>query len=236
MAKAQYFSLNGDIFLKEKGTTANPRFIGNVSEGKFAMTRSTIVLKSTGNVKGDLAEEETDKSAELSLTLNSMAADNLAIVLYGLTIDQAASATPVAFTLPAMSEGEIYKLSKVNVSAVTITGAVEGIDYTVLPLSGIIVALKSIVAGKAGTFTNGAAKATGMFKHTGKEYEVHYASENSGKYIVFARWKPNPATDFNLISSEFAKFTIAGKLLVDASIASSDLGGYAAVYDSKASI
>lgn len=230
--KHSYFSLKGDFFVKEKGTSEAPVYIGNVAEAAFNMSRETITLKSSGNESGDLAVEEVSKSAELSMTLNSMAAKNLAMVLYGTTVAQA-SVTAAAFTLPALAAGTAYKLAHVNVSNVTITGLTLGVDYKVLSAGGMVVALKDIAATAEGTYDAGTANAVGVFTTSGKEYEVFYTSEASGKSVNILRWQPNPAQALNLISAEFSSFPIAGPCLIDETIAEGPLGRFAVFYDTK---
>ncbi|MNU44061.1 hypothetical protein D3C71_328660 [compost metagenome] len=230
--KPQYFSLKGDFFIREKGSTSAPFYIGNISAATFGMTRETATLKSTGNESGDLAVEEVSKSATLSLTMNSIAARNLAMQLYG-TVQAQVAATAKAFSLPILKEGEMFKLDHVNVSNVEITGLVLGTDFKVLGAGGVIVALKDISETAEGTYDAGTASAIGVFTTSGKEYEVTYVSENSGKTVIVRRWKPDPAQAFELISSEFAAPQLTGPVLIDESIAEGPLGRFAVVYDSK---
>lgn len=227
-----YFSLKGDFFVKEKGTTDAPVYIGNVADASFSMSRETITLKSTGNESGDLAVEETSKSAELSLTLNSMAAKNLAMVLYGTVVSQAA-VTGATFTLPALQAGTAYKLDQVKVKNVVLTGLTAGVDYKVLSAGGLIVALRDLDTTHAGTYDADTASAVGVFTNSGKEYEVFYVSEHSGKAVDIKRWKPNPAQTVNLISSDFASFQVAGPCLIDETIVEGPLGRFAVLYDTK---
>jgi len=226
-----YKSLKGDFFIREKGV-GNYYFIGNVAESQFSMTRETIELASTGNESGTLATEETSKAATLAMTLNSLAQKNLATVLYGNVVSQAA-AIDQAFALPALAAGEAYALPHKNVSNVAITGLTAGVDYKVLGKGGVIVALVACAAA-AGTYDAGTASGVGVFTHSGKEYEVMYVSEASGKSAEFLRWKPNPAQALALISNEFATFAIEGPCLIDETIAEGPLGRFARVYDATA--
>lgn len=228
-----YFSLKGDIFVKEKGTATALRYIGNVPEASFKMTRETITLKSSGNESGDLAVEETSKSAELSLTLNSMAAKNLAMVLYGDVQEQAAVTTQV-FDLPMLKAGDAHRLPHVNVKNVVIPGLVLGVDYRVLATGGVIVALKDTAATAECSYDAGPSQAVGVFTTKGKEYEVFYVSENSGKAAEFKRWVPNPAETVNLISDEFSSFVVTGPCLIDESVSEGPLGRFAVMHDTKA--
>jgi hypothetical protein len=224
-----YKSLKGDFFLREKGV-GNYYFIGNVAEAQFSMTRETLELVSSGNESGTLASEETSKAATLSLTLNSLAQKNMATVLYGAVVSQAA-AIGKTFELPALAAGEAYPLADKNVSNVVITGLTAGVDYKVLGAGGVIVALVAIAAPAEGTYDCGTATGVGVFTHSGKEYEVLYVSEASGKSAEFMRWKPNPAQALALISNEFASFAIEGPVLIDETLAEGPLGRFARVYD-----
>lgn len=227
----QYFSLKGDFFLRERGTTAPFFYLGNVSESAVEMERETIVLKSSGNELGDLDEEELSLSANFSMTPNSLVARNLGIAFQGNVGEQAAAADQ-SFTVPAMKAGDAIRLPHVNVTNVVIDTLTEGVDYTVLASGGVIRARKD-VAATTGTYDAGTAKTIGMFTNTKREFEVLYVSERSGKTFHFYRWKPSPASNFALISDEYAGIPVTGKLLADETAASGLMGRYAGIYDTS---
>ncbi|PPE69504.1 hypothetical protein IS481_14750 [Caldimonas thermodepolymerans] len=233
MSKPQYYSLKGDFFIRKRSDpTAKPFYFGNAAAATFSMTRETVTLRSSGNESGDLAVEEVSKSATLSITGNNLEARNLAMYLYG-TVQAQAEATAQTFTLPALKDGEMFKLPHVNVSDVEIEDLTEGEDFKVLAAGGVVVALKDIAASAAGTYDAGEAQALGVFTTDGDEYEVTYVSERTGKTIVIHRWKPNPASAFELISNEFAAPVLEGPVLLDETLPEGPLGRFAVVYDSK---
>jgi hypothetical protein len=214
MSNKQYHSLKGDFFIRDAGSAATVpfKYVGNVSAASFGMTRETVQLTSSGNDAGTLAEEETARDATLSLTLNAIQKQNLAIALYGNTVAQTAG-TAATVTLPVLAAGDAFPLAHINVSNVVVTGKTAGVDYKLRAKSGVIEILTPFAAGVEVTYDHGTADAVGVFTQNAKEYEVLYASESGGMRVRFSRWQPAPATALALISTEIASLEVAGSLL-----------------------
>lgn len=232
----KYMSLKGDFHIAERdanGAAADYITVGNTPAAQMSMTVETVELKSSGNTPGTLASEEVSREAELSVTFNNTEAANLARVLYGPVADQAA-AQNVAVNLGDLAAGQTVLLPRVNVTAgaFTKTGAValvEGTDYVLDKVGGMFKALVALT-GVSGTVDCAAAKSVGILANSGKEYAVRFVS-NKGVVVDLYRWKPAPATNFALISDEFAAFEVSGKVLVDETKPENAvLGRYGAVY------
>jgi len=227
----KYLRLRGDFYAAERlagGAVAPYAFVGNVPKAGISMSIETIKLKSSGNTPGTLAEEETDRSAELAQTLNSVTAANLARVLFGNVVAQTA-AEDVAVDLGDLAAGDTVLLPRVNVLAGTFGSLVEGTDYTLDKKGGMFTALTALT-DVTGTIDCGAAEAVGLLVTDGKEYSLRFVS-NRGVVVDLYRWKPSPASNFPLVSDEFAEFEISGTLLLDETKpADAELGRYGAIY------
>lgn len=237
--KHNYYSLKGKITIFERdanGKPINGEFVGNATAATISMTREVIELYgSTDYTNSLIAEEEKSKKATLEVTLNSFAAKNLARVLYGTVVAQAAG-TVGAENLGDFAAGESKALAKVGVSDVVLTAGgaalVEGVDYTLNGKTGMVNALVALSAVSA-AYTHTASDAIGVFTHSGKEYFVRFDAETTDGGVFVAevpRWKPNPATNLGLLSNDFASFTIGGPVLADETVVNSPLGKFARIY------
>jgi hypothetical protein len=226
----KYATSRGAFYIKTKGTSENFQEMGNSADAEVAMSVEFATLESSGDERGTLAKEETKRSATLKITSNSQATAMFKKYVYSKATTSQAADTDVAFTLPAMAPGELFKFADNNVSNVTITGKTAGVDYVVKPKSGAIVAKTAFTAGVEGTYDCGAATNIGVFTDSDTEYEVLFVSETSGRTIHFRRWKPSPAATMKLIdSSNIASFNLEGELMIDESIPEGVLGRYAVV-------
>lgn len=229
MATAKtYATMKGDIFIFQKGSSENFWYVGNAQEASMGMTIEKATLESSGNESGTLASEETSRKATFSLTLNALGTKQMKMYFYSKASETQAAATEQAFTLPAMVAGEAFKFNHANISNVEVATLVEGVDYKVLS-GGVLVAMKTIAAGKTGTYDAGTADKVGVFTGDGIEYEVLYISEKTGTTAHIRRWKPDPAQTLSLIGTEFASFTLEGECLIDESIPEGPLGRFAVV-------
>lgn len=239
MSKHNYYSLKGKITIFERtenGQPINGEFVGNATEATFSMTREVVELReSYSGTNAIVAQEERSKDGTLSVTLNSLAAKNLARVMYGTVVAQEAG-TASDEALGDAAAGETKALSKVNVSGLVIkAGAatlVAGTDYTASAKTGLITFLTAHTDVTA-SYAYGASEAIGVFTNSGKEYYVRFDAETSdGGLLVaeFPRWKPNPASNFGLISQDFASFQISGPVLFDETIVNSPLGNFGRIY------
>lgn len=234
MATAKkYATMKGDFFIKLKGSTENFWSAGNAQEASLAMTIEKVSLESSGNESGTLETEETSRTATFSLSLNALGTKQMRMYFYSKASETQAPATAQTFTLPAMTAEEGFKLAHVNVSNVDVDTLVEGVDYKVLS-GGMLIAMKTIAAGKTGTYDAGGADKIGVFTGDGIEYEVFYVSEKTGKTVNILRWKPDPAQALSLIGTEFASFTLEGECLIDESIPEGPLGRFAVVTSATA--
>ena len=84
-------------------------------------------------------------SGTLTLTMGSTEWENFCIAVRARVSTQAA-VTAGAFTYPILAAGEMFKLPHVNITAATIAGKVEGVDFKIMKNSGFITALTDNLA------------------------------------------------------------------------------------------
>lgn len=215
MAQQRILALKGDFYARVRGTTGPFKPLFNATAAEISMAIETIRQKSNGNTPGTIAEDETDRTATLSVTLQSRHRENLEKFFYANSRTVAAR-TDVAFTLPAGEAGDIVDLGANNITDTTFGLLVEGQDYRVLPRSGGLEYLGT-VASTPGTFSHGEYAELGIFSAQQVELEILFTSEKSGQAYVLYRVKLSPAQAFQLVSdgNEYGASPLQGSLLLD---------------------
>lgn len=222
----KYYSLKGRVYISELDASENPIngiFVGNVPSAKIAMTRTTEELKTSMDASNaDLASEEKEKSASLSIDFNSQSTDLVKMYLYGAVTAQAAD-TITAEDLGDFAAGETKALANAKVSNVVVKAGVTtltvGTDYTVS--TGGSITMIAAQTDVTVDYDCAAMDIVQAFAHSGKEYHVRFESDIASDTVVVKcyRWKPNPSADFGFISDTFNKSTLEGKLLQSQTLA-----------------
>lgn len=215
MAQQRILALKGDFSARIRGSATPFKPLFNATAAEISMAIETTRQRSNGNTPGTIAEDEVDRTATFSVTLQSRHKENLEKFFYANSRTVAAAAN-VAFTLPAGEAGDIVDLGVNNVTETTFGTLVEGTDYRVLPRSGSIEYLGTI-ASTPGTFSHGEYAELGIFSAEQVELEILFTSEKSGQTYVLYRVKLSPAQAFSLVSdgTEYGSSQLQGSLLLD---------------------
>lgn len=232
MSDQKLFALKGDFAWRAKGSTGPFKPFLNATAGEIAMTIETQKQKSNGNIPGTIAEDEVSREATFSATFQSRHKENMKHFLYANSKEVVASASPVAFTLPAGVQGDTIDLGHANVTSTTFGTLVKGVDYDVQPKSGAIVYKAAVVAETAGTFQHGAYTLFGVFSANQVEIEILFTSEKSGHTYLLYCVKLSPAQSMQLVSdgNEYGSAQLTGTLLANPSAPSDgNLGQYGRV-------
>lgn len=148
---------SGDIYAE--------RFVNGVSEGLLALGNATkIEIKENSEVKTRKSKLRASygaaldtvvikQPADVSLTLDDLDKDNLAMIFMGTVSDSSTTATTVTDEAHTVAKLDtMIALANGNVSTVTITGFVEGTDFEVVNAEAGFVKILSggtVVAGDA---------------------------------------------------------------------------------------
>lgn len=233
----KYFTLRGDGFLKQRGVTgAQLRPVGNQNAVSITLNEEVLTIKSKGNKSGTVAREVLDATAEFTAEFDSQSLENTALGLKA-EVKTIAAGTGNDFDLPALKEGEAFKLPYGKVSNVVIGSLVAGVDYKVIAHSGLIIALKDCAATAGGTYDNASHKALGVYTAADAEFTYVLYSDKSKRTYEVLRLKFSPG-QHDLISDQMGKITLKGEILIDDTVDGSDLpteikelGGFVRVTD-----
>ena len=198
--------------------TATLRDVGNIESASYSFDEQKITKQSTNEVVGEIASKVISTSGTLTVTFGSLSFENFVLALRARTSAQAA-VTDGAFTFPVLAAGESFQLPHGNVSAVTIPGKVEGVDFKVLKTSGIVSALVDNASAIAGcSYASGVMNAAGIAAAAAVEYSVIFTDELNGEETRFYKWQPNLPQNINLVNiNEFGTLEVTGSLLLDTS-------------------
>lgn len=220
MSTAKYEVKRARVYLR-KSTSNVFRDINTVDAASYAFQEDKITKQSTNEVIGDVAKKVIKTSGTLTLTMGSTEWENFCIAVRARVSTQAA-VTAGAFTYPVLAAGEMFKLPHVNITAATIAGKVEGVDFKIMKNSGFITALTDNLAIiEGGTYAAGLARRGAIAAGTADEYEVIVDDILNSESNGFYRWSPNLPSNVALISAnEFGVYEVTGDLLLDESKAS----------------
>lgn len=154
------------IALESDGFT-NPayRYLGQTPGFEITMTPERIDLKSSdGPSRETIASVVIENEATGTMACNNVSQENLALFFVGENEEITQSSGAFSVTIANIKQGFSYFLSESNddldslrdVSAVAISGAVEGVDYTVDEALGLITIIKGsseIAEGSTKTVT-----------------------------------------------------------------------------------
>ena len=238
----------GQVFLATRigGQPAGFEFIGNVSELMLNPQTEKIehMESQTGNNSVDKVIERGLK-VEMSMTIDSIASDNLARMVFGkVTVEAAATVTgevQIAYPGKNLIVNNINLQTFDSLTDDTGTVFVAGTDYEVIDLAaGMIYILPggAIVEGQEveANYTTGAQETVAAFAQPNIEYWLRFnglntAEENNPVIIDCFKVRFAPAQDVAVINDDdFATYQQSGDCLFDATKpAGSKMGRYFAV-------
>lgn len=209
--KNQFKLVRGPLFFRVYGEGGAWTPFGPTKDAsvELSIEKTTLVSGDDGST---LDEQQTAKTANFGVTLQSVSDSNLAVALQS-PLREVAAVTDKEVTVPALLAGQAFFLGA-NVTQFTAAGLVEGEDYTLEKASGRITALKSTVESE-GTYSAAAVVEMGILANSGIELELMYdATKDGGKRLHLFKWKPSPAQTIAINSgSEHTALTLTGALV-----------------------
>ena len=249
----------GKVWLGTRDSNGNPqnlKWVGNCPEAKITLDIQALEHKESwsGQNLTD-ARMDVEKKATVSLTLESIQKENLALCFRGTISDVAAGSAIVDEVLgggiTTLAVGDFLRFAKRNASAVTIkdsTGSPKtltlNVNYRLNAKAGGIEILDLTTGGgfvgplKA-SYTPGATKDVGLFTVGSVPYYMFFEGLNtadSNEPVLIDLYKVliDPSKQFDLITDEYGKFPLEGSVLMDsAKSTSATLGQFGAVYNLK---
>lgn len=238
------FSFQGKVYLGERlpgGRPGKLRWVGDAPTCNVALTtESESRRESYSGNRMTSATLQLGNDAELTLTLNWLSADNLALGLYG-TVTSAIAGTVTAEALPAdLVEGDQIVLARAGVTDLVITDStgtpatVDPGDYTLDPGGSGVVTLNDVASYtqplKAAYSYAGGVDVT-MFTAPAPERFLLLDGINtldgSRVKLQLYRVKFNPASNIPAINDSFGQLELTGAVLYDAEAAADTaLGGF----------
>ena len=245
----------GQVFLARRvnGLPAGLEFVGNVSELSLSPTTEKIEHREsqTGNNSVDKVIERS-LGVEMSMTIDSVASDNLARMVFGKVTKE--DATTVTGETQMAYVGKNLIVNNINLQSFdSLTDAggtttyVAGTDYEVIDLAAGMI---RILAGGAiadstiveANYTTGAQETVAAFGEPNTEYWLRFnglntAEENNPVIIDCFKVRFAPAQDVAMINDDdFATYQQSGDCLFDATKpADGKLGRYFSVRQLAAS-
>lgn len=222
--KQRYALVRGPLYFREAGTSGAWTPFGPSRDASLELAIEKIQLIS-GDDGSVLDERQTAKTATFTVTLLSLSDSNLALALQS-PVRETPAVENGAFTLPALEAGQVYFVQG-NVTALEVTGLVEGVDYALDKAAGAITALKDIDAEAEGTYSADAVVEMGILAGTGKVLELMYNTvSEGGTRLRIYRWSPSPAQTLAFNSgSAYTELTLSGACLSDDTVAADDVLG-----------
>jgi hypothetical protein len=242
-----YFSGQGRVYIGARDSSGNPQglnFVGNVPELKVALSVETLEHQesTSGQRLTDLQLIKT-KKGEFACTLEELITANLALALYGSTVEQT-SGTVTSEVLPnPITVGSLYLLAKQNVSSVVVkdsTGTPKTLPAAQYSLNTKHGSLSITDKTTGGVYVEpfkvdyayGTASSTALFTQPLPERWVRFeglntADSNRAVVIDLYRVAINPAKELSIITEDLLKFELSGQVLADTTkSASGDLGQF----------
>jgi len=204
---------------------AGGRDVGNVSSLALSIETDTKTRPNYRGGGGNIATLERVSAVSLSTTFDSFNNDNLAMALRG-TVESLTGAdvtdesvTAVLDTL-CRTENMMDLDSTITVKVGETTMTLDE-DYS-LSAAGIIPLSDGAIAADDAmliSYTSITGSVLEALVNSGLELAVVFdgVNENTGKRTVLDiyRWKPAPTSGLDVISDDFAEFTVEGEVLAD---------------------
>lgn len=217
----------GQVYLREAGSAAPLRAIGNVSMLQLAISEEEKTLTDyTQPGGGQWAAVSRVTGVEASMTLHDLDTHNLARGIYGDTTDaESGTVTGEAHTA---YQGGLIRLAHPAPTSVTVTSDptgttyVAGTDYEVRK-EGIMI-LDGDIADDASILVNysyGAYSIVQALTAGSKVFELSFgglneANSNSPVILDIYRLKISAASALDFVGDDFASLEVKGKVLLDA--------------------
>ncbi|MEY0576525.1 hypothetical protein [Providencia manganoxydans] len=235
-----YYYGQGRLFLAERdefGRALAQRFIGDVSVFNVTLSTEKIEHKeSYSGYKGITRRIALGNSGEIDMTWHDLSGENLALLLYGKTIETAAGSV-TGEKLPAnIKAGERYTLAYPSVSDVVLTASGSALvldeDYLLDEVFGAITFTQDQTTAPEAAYKYSNNTATSLFTQKPKErflrYEgVNLAEEDSSVILELYKVQFDPVSNLGLINNEtnLAGLQTKGGLLMDTSRKADDAMG-----------
>lgn len=214
------------------------RFVGNVSALNVAITEEKLEQSNyTTGGGGNCAVVRRIDAVEMSMTMTSYDADNLALAVFGTSA--AETITPIvdeAQTTPDVMDSDTLIVTDKVIDtsvAVTITGYTVDDDYTVGPAGVTVLASGTIpvTTALAISYTPLGADVVQALVSSPATYTVTFDGLNeadSGASVVIKAYKVQfgPTEDLAFIADDFAELAITGDILLDDTIVGAGLSQY----------
>lgn len=212
MTPETYYYGQGKVFLGRRnaqGQAVSLRWIGDVGELQIALTTESFTHKeSYSGQRAPVRRISTGKDGSVTATWFEHSPENLAILLYGEKVVVPAG-TITDEPLPAgLAAGDRIALAHQNVSAVTITGLVEGTDYTLDAKFGALEFLTTPATQPLSVnYSHASSINTSVFTNTPEELFLRYEGINlaeNGAAVVVELYKVqyDPASALSLINTD----------------------------------
>lgn len=247
-----YFSGQGKVFVATRNASGNPgpfRDLGNVPALRLSLETDVLEHKESrsGSRLTDLRLVR-ERTATVTLTLESFNVENLKMLLYGTSVPAIAGTVTNEASPTGLVVGDTVALAKPLITpasvSVTNVGAgaawTEGTHYSVDYNAGMITVLSTAI-GTAFEVDYGyrATNNVPMFKDTQVERYIRFAgmnTANANKPVTVELFRVvfDPASDFDLINDELATFELTGSVLYDSTRdAQAALGGFGRIIEEQ---
>lgn len=230
-----YLSLQGRVFIGERDANGNPTKLvspGNVAALTLALKTDIVEHFETSTGQRSLDQQLIkSKGASCKLTIEEFTKENLALALHGTSSTvTAGTATAEVVSTTAPTLGNRYLLEHQKVSSVVITDSaaetpatlVAGTNYTLDADFGALTftQVTGFTAPIKAAYSYAAVTDIGLFTATMPERFVRFegintAASNAPVLVELYRVVFDPLKDLSLISNDFNKFELDGKLLTD---------------------
>ena len=213
-------------------------FVGNVSALNIAIAEEKIEQSDyTSPGGGNCAVVQRIDSVEMTMTMTRFDGPNLAKAVFGS--ESAQDVTPIvdeAATAPSVIDDDYLIITAGLIDTTigaTVTGFVEGTDFTVSSAGITILASGTIApdAALAISYTPLGSDVVQALTNSAQSYEVLFDGLNeadSGAPVVVKAFKVQfgPAADLPFIGDDFAELSLTGDILLDDSIVGTGLSQY----------
>lgn len=236
-----YFSGQGTLYLGSRdtsGTVTTYQEVGNVPSITLGLETDVLEHKesTTGQRLTDLRLIR-EKTATLSMTVESLTTANLQLLLYGTT-NSIAGSSVVAEVIPTVAVGDVYKTDFPLISSVVVNATAGtptlNTHYTVDANGGMIefISLAGLTQPLNVDYNYAANTKVQFFKDSSKERFLRFSglnTANSDEAVVIELYRVvfDPVGNLDLLSDELAQFDVEGSVLYDSTRATdSTLGGF----------
>lgn len=251
-----YFSGQGVVYAATRNTNGTVdadafRDLGNVPA--LRLTLETDVLEHKESRSGSRLSDlriVRERTASVTMTLESFTKENLMMLLYG-TSQVVAGATVSAGSpeiFPTVAVGDVVALANTNLTSFTSLVDSAGSPLTLTPnthytvdLKGGMVTMLAIPGTQPyrAAYVHATKDVVPMFKAGQVERFLRFsglntANSNKGAVVELYRVVFDPVSDFDLITDELAQYELTGSVLYDSTRdADGTLGGFGRIIQAQ---